>query len=93
MSFRQRRSTWPGAADQRLNELEAIGIPNDALLSETDFIQYLTDGTISDSGPHLNDLEASQFWRLFDIVDSWYDMDKLHFKAFQARRQHISKEQ
>ncbi|MEM9347743.1 MAG: hypothetical protein AAGB26_14120 [Planctomycetota bacterium] len=93
MSFRQRRSTWPGDPDQSLDHLEGIGIPKEALSSETKFIQYLIDGSASDLGPHLNDLSTDQFWDLFAIVDSWYGMDKLNFKAFQARREHSLEQQ
>ncbi|MFK7789301.1 MAG: hypothetical protein AB8C95_07420 [Phycisphaeraceae bacterium] len=86
MAFRQSKPTWPGAPDRFRKELEAIGIPDAALHSETRFINYLTEGAVQGLDIQLSDLTNDQFWKLFGIVNRWYDMETLNFTACEKRR-------
>jgi hypothetical protein len=91
MSYRRHPNShdnWIRFRDENSIVFEEVGIPRDVLSSETRLAEFLTSGRDAETNFALDSLADEQFWQLYRLVTSRFDMQAATFAACEARRLH-----
>jgi hypothetical protein len=89
MTYRRSANTydaWVRYRDEHSSAYAAIGLPVEVLQSEQQFVDFLTAGYDPDTGFSLDTLSDEQYWKLFYLVTTCFDMRASEFTACEKRR-------
>ncbi|MFK8012994.1 MAG: hypothetical protein AB8B80_13205 [Marinicellaceae bacterium] len=91
MSFKSKNkyNIWLDYCDKKSDDIYFIGLESEIFESEKKFREYATYGTIngkSDRFQTVDQINDEKFWKLFDFITSYFDMDASLFDEIEKSR-------
>jgi len=79
---------WLDYCAKNISSIELTGLEEKVFLSENNFREFATNGTINNVRLSViaSELEDKNFWALFDFITNYFDMDASLFDDVENSR-------